>query len=733
MPHMLRSVLHLVLLFSLVGTLAGAAQPDPLRLDPALRALTSDVFRAAVAPTELVRHLSLAWKGVQLPPVHLRPELTPSELTALARGEWEDAQVAVLVRTHRPHSAALPGLAVQNRHGEFIAGLAAVQRLQELADHPAVFFVEASRPVWPALDVSVPEVRADLAWSAPRETTGKNVIIGVVDSGIDITHHDFRVDRTGDGQLEGSRILALWDQNQPPDGSSTRYGFHNGRVYTRGDLEQALLTGNPPSRDDAHGGHGTHVTGIAAGGGAAGRRGVAPDADIVVVKSSFYTNDVIKGVDFVFQVAEDAALPAVVNLSLGTHSGPHDGTSNFERAIDALVDRPGRAVVVAAGNEGDSKIHVGANVTSPATWNLLASASTVPVELWHAGDASFTVTIAAPTGETTTAHPGVTAFLPTASGNVWLENPDQRDARNGDKQVYIELRQALRGSEWQITFQPLAQGGRVDGWVTDTTAGSFREGDSYSTISEPGNARRVVTVGSYTTKVSWESLDGPQERGGYSPDTLSFFSSRGPTRDGRAKPELTAPGAWIAAPLSRDVVPPRWLRLPGDAYRMNAGTSMAAPHVSGAVALLFSLERDLDWRDISAALTASARPDQHTGSVPNRAWGAGKLDVAAAVALLPEDEPPPPAARPHIVLLENPVRHEAPVFYRLPDDVTQGELHIYDLSGRRIFSESVSEAAGQLRWDLSTRWGRLVADGLYLVVLVTPQGTSEVKRLVVQR
>ncbi len=736
MPHMLRSMLRLVLLVFLACGLGDAAQSESLRMDPVLRALTSPAFRAAVGPEELVQQLSLAWDGVELPPVHLRPDLAPSDLVTLPFGTWEDAQVAVLVRTHKVRSTALPGLSVQGRHGVFLTGLAEVGRLEELAAHPAVAFVEASRPVWPVLDVSVPEVRADLAWSPPRETTGEGVVVGVVDSGIDITHPDFRVDRTGDGHLEGSRVLALWDQGQPADGSAARYGFHYGRVYTQDDLEGAIATGQPPSRDDiqAHEGHGTHVAGIAGGGGAAGRPGVAPDADLVVVKSAFYTNDVVDGVAFAFRVAEDAGLPAVVNLSLGGHSGPHDGTSNFERAIDALVSGPGLAVVVAAGNEGDNRIHVGADVHSSTTWHLQVRASVAAAELWHDGEASFTVTVTAPTAETITAHPGMDVFLPTPAGNVWLENPAWPDARNDDKLVHLEVRQADRGSEWKITFEPLDGGGRVDGWVTDTTAGSFREGDSYSTISEPGNARRVITVGSYTAKASWDSLDGPQTANDYSPGTLSYFSSRGPTRDGRPKPELTAPGAWIAAPRSADVSTPRWLQPPDGPYRMKAGTSMAAPHVSGAVALLFSLESGLDWRDLSAYLTESARVDQYTGAQPDRrSWGAGKLDVAAAVALLPEEEPPPPAERPYLELLENPVRREATVSYELPEGVTQGEVHIYDLTGRRIFSEDVTDARGQLRWDLITSWGRLVADGLYLVVLVTPEGSSEVKRLVVNR
>ncbi len=739
MLHMSRALFRLAALVFFIGGLATVSQPEPLRLDPLLRALTTPTYQASVRPEQLVRQLSLAWDGVPLPPLHLQPELTPAELTALPIGTWEDAQVAVLVHIQSAYTDSLPGLTVYSRHGPFLTGLADVSRLQELSGHPAVTFVEASRPVWPTLDTSVPEVGANLVWSAPLNTTGEGVVIGVVDTGIDISHPDFRVDRTGDGQAEGTRILALWDQKQSPDGTAARYGFHYGRVYTRRQLENAMAAGWFPSRDDepAHGGHGTHVAGIAGGGGRAGLAGVAPNADLVVVKSTFYTNDVVDAAAFVFQLAAEAGLPAVANLSLGSHSGPHDGTSNFERAIDSLVSGAGRAVVAAAGNEGGRKIHVGADVRSPTSWNLQVHASTVPVQLWHDGNAWFNVTVTAPSGDRITAEPGMSVFVSTSFGNVWLENPTRPDARNEDKVVYLEVRQASYGTEWKIRFEPVDRGGRVDGWVTSPTSGSFREGDNHSTISEPGNAHRVITVGAYTTKVSWDSLDGPQTVDDYNVGTLSYFSSRGPTRDGRRKPELTAPGAWIAAPRSAGVTTPRWLQplVPPDyPYRMNAGTSMSAPHVSGTVSLLYSLNPALDWRDLLEALTASARVDRYTGSsVPNHAWGAGKLDAAAAVASLPGTVPPPAAERPQLRLLRNPVQREALFSYHIPPETSSGELQVFDLTGRLIYSDPLSREEGLLRWDLITQWGRLVADGLYLALLVTPEGVSEVQRLVVYR
>jgi len=706
-----------------------------------LQALSSPEFRTAVSPKQLVETIALAWDGVRLPPLHLQEEITPAQLSVLPIGDWEDAQVGVLVLTHNEYAGPLPGFQVQGRHGPVLTGLADVMSLRDLAGHPVVAFVEAARPVAPRLDVSVAEIRADQAWTGPRETTGQGVIVGIVDTGIDLLHPDFRIDRTGDGQPEGTRVLALWDQGQSYDGSAFGYGFNYGRVYTRSQLESALAAANPPSRDDTpgHGGHGTHVAGIAAGGGAAGLSGVAPDAELVIVKTTFSTDRVVDAVEFVFQVASERGLPAVVNLSLGTHSGPHDGTSLFDRGISQLlVDNqqrniPGRAVVVAAGNEGDKKIHVGAGVHTTTTWDLEARASTVEVELWHDGEASFAVTVSAPGGESVTAQPGQTVGLNTPSGNVYLDNPLGRDPRNNDKEIYLALSNAAQHSQWAITLDPLAQGGRVDAWVTREQAGRFVQGDSTFTISEPATAHRVIAVGAYTTKNTWQSADGPHTQDNYTVGALAPFSSRGPTRDGRPKPDVTAPGAWIAAPLSSPVEGhvSGWLRLPGGDYRMQAGTSMSAPHVAGAAALLLSVEESLDWEDIAEALRESARKDQHTGSV-NR-WGAGKLDAAAAVELLPDKVLPPPEEKPQLELLQNPVNTEAPMRYHLPEGTHRGRIHVYDLTGRRIFTREVTGQHGDIQWGLHTDWNRMVGNGLYLVVLVTDQGASEIQRLVIHR
>jgi subtilisin family serine protease len=713
------------LILALVASLAGPAWAGLERLDPVLRALVHAQTEGGPAqlldPQVLVQIASASVDGVPLYPEQVPP--APDQL-----------RVRVFVQTRtRAAAHALPGFQPRQAVGRLATGEVAVPDLPALSDHPEVVYVAASRPLSPTLDLSVPEVGAPALWYSTLSTTGQGVIVGVVDSGIDVLHKDFRTGRAGD-ELK-TRIVYLWDQTAPGGWMPPWWGDafterRYGRVFTQNDLEAAIAAGTSPTTDTL--GHGTHVAGIAAGDGTSstlGLRGVAPGADLVVVKTTFYEDDVVDGVRFVFEAAATLGRPAVVNLSLGGHAGPHDGTSLFEQMLDALVDRPGRAVVVSAGNEGDRKVHVGADVWARTTWHLVAEKGIVGVQLWHPAAAGFTVRVTAPTEETVTAPPGTTRWAPTASGSVQLDNAVSIPP-NGDRVIYISLIGAERGSRWTITLDPV-RGGRVDGWVEDPAAGWFMEGDGDMAIAEPGNARRVITVGAYVTKNRWTSLAGEQSvTEGYPLGALAPFSSRGPTRDGRLKPDLAAPGAWIASARSRDAPPSPWLTLPDREHSMLLGTSMAAPHVTGAVALLLSRNPGLDWQDLKKALTGGARRDPFVGPAPNDAWGAGKLDVPRAADLVSGGGPGEASV---LAALANPVDREAVFRYRWPEGATWAELHVYDIAGNRLAAWRLTGREGEIRWNLRAADGRPVASGLYLVVLVTDRGRSEVVRLVVQR
>lgn len=230
------------------------------------------------------------------------------------------------------------GISVETRSGRIMTVSCPLDRLQDLFDTPDLEAVVAPTRCYPMLDSSLVSERVTglRTFTPPfRGQVGDSVVIGFVDTGIDVTHYDFR---NADGT---TRLLGFWDQTvmgTPPPGFST------GVEWTPA-LINAGLSG--ASKDVS--GHGTHIAAIAGGDGQGGTAckdkglyvGVAPEASLCAVKTTFSTTSIEAGVDYIIAKANQLNRPVVVNLSLGTHDGPHDGTSLFDPLQS--TGRPGPA------------------------------------------------------------------------------------------------------------------------------------------------------------------------------------------------------------------------------------------------------------------------------------------------------------------------------------------------------------------------------------------------------
>ena len=719
----------LVLLFSCVCVIGlfltsflGSAGQE--RLHPSLRALL-----ARRSPFESTNLAALAPK-IQ---VFGRSGMILFSQSFLGSLHEEGERIGVLVKVRRRvWSKQFLGFPVRASTGTILTMAVTLKDLLFLADSPEVIYVEPAWRTRPKLDQSLPAIGVDRVHAKLPPVLGKGVILGAVDTGIDYTHLDFRYDTDGDGFEESSRILFIWDQTS---------GFL-GRYYTRREIESDLALGFAPGEGTVQqtdtDGHGTHVMGVAAGDGSsssAGFVGVAPRAQLIIVKTPFYTSDILSGVAYIFDRAEELGLPAIVNLSLGGHEGPHDGTSLFEQGLDELAQGKGRVIVVSAGNEGDQAIHVSRTLRGGNfAFTVNPSTDFLDLGLWYPGGSRFAFTITPPAGTSLVASPGSVAYAVSASGNVYVDNASAgTNPNNGDNEVLISLSNVIPGSPWRVTIRDDGGGGRFDGWIT-SGEGTILEGDSLSTIDEPGNGIRVITVGAFNTKARWPALSGGQDFSTQYPiGDLSYFSSQGPTRDGRQKPELTAPGAWVAAALSTDSPSQEYLTHPDGTHTMLAGTSVSAPHVSGVAALMLSVAPDLTSDEIKSKLTQTAISDALTGRVPNTKWGWGKLaaDAAVAVVELPSDGGE--AKRPGIAVSENPVRDRALFVYLLPEETTMATLRIYNIAGRLFFETALAVGENEYEWNLATNMGDPLGSGLYLYVLSTEDGRSEIGRLVIAR
>lgn len=666
-----------------------------------------------------------------------------SHVPLAARSEERGERIGVLIKLKDSAQPALQ-IGMTPLAPNLFSARVTCAELRALAQLPEVVFIEADYRLEPHIDRSIPAVGGRFLHETDPRATGQGVVVGFVDTGIDWTHRDFRVDRDGNGFEESSRILWLWDQTETGFFGTPRM-VPFGTEYTREEIERALRTGSQIVNERDESGHGTHVTGIAVGDGSASGGtfvGMAPNAEIIFVKTSYFSTDIVEGVRYIFEKAEWLGKPAVVNLSLGGHFGPHDGTSLFEQSLEAFLERPSRAIVASAGNEGDQKIHLGGQLRprEAFTFAFIPNEETAYVNIWYTGSANFTVSVTSPgingPPRTVLAVRGQGEFANTPDGSVDIDNAGGGiDPRNKDRSIAISLERVQPGSSWYITLTDQGgTGGRFDAWPGLATMGYFPQGDSLSTVTEPATAKKIIAVGAYTTKVFWPGIDGQPHRftDAQGEGELARFSARGPTRDGRLKPDLTAPGTAIVSALAKDseVSRSEKLVLPGREYAAMQGTSMAAPHVAGAIALLLQAQPHLRAEEILTQLKGTALQDGFT--TDPRAWGAGKLQIARGFETLGLQEQLS-AGRPALKVGPNPAERSVTLFYSTLGTPRAVELMVFDLAGRLVYRRELPPEGQRFQWTLHDSQNRPLPPGLYLVLVAADGRPSTPYPLVVRK
>ena len=626
---------------------------------------------------------------------------------------------------------ARPGV----RAGACRSGIASfrvdAQHLEALSDLPMDLIELASRAI-PDVNKARYGTRVDsvhAGFNLPQPFHGEGVLIGVLDWGFDYTHPMFY-----DTTLTTPRIRAVWDQYRqagpPPSGFD--YGLAADAPWDIQDL------GSDTSNVYGYSTHGTHVAGIAAGGGAGiGLTGMAPAAQLLFATLMVDEAAALDAFEWMHNVAEEDGKRLVINNSWGLPQwGTPDGTSLSNQFIDNLSEE-GVVFVSSNGNNGDSDFHIehtfeGPNdvMQSRVQFYPLAnhpSAWGQNLTLWGQPGESFSAGFMLTQGMNTWA--GESPMYHTSDGPFVLDtmlvvNEDTivydvavEAAHPANGRPFMQMRIHKGNSYLAVVLQATATSGHVHAWNhthLSNDVGNWGQdfvaagqpgwlaGDPYYGIQQPACGESVIAIGAYNSE--YLNING-NEFGG----NLATFSSYGPTLDGRLKPNVSAPGVNVESALSsfRDGAysVTSSVEFDGVMYEFArlSGTSMSSPAAAGVVALMLEANPELSPADIRTILEWTAREDDYTGALSeegDHVWGHGKVTATRAVAAATDwvsGLTELPDQQSHISVYPNPASHDVWVTTL---DAQPGSWTLYNTQGQSV------------RKGALTPWFNIGLDGL---------------------
>ncbi len=555
-----------------------------------------------------------------------------------------------------------------------ITALVPIDSFELVSNNDCVKYLDIGVPSRPLLDearffTNTDEVHEGLGLNSSYDGTG--VVVGIIDTGFDFTHPTFK-DANGD-----LRISKVWIQNDISGLSPAGYNY--GTEYVG---ETQILTKQIDTNTESHG---THVTGIATGIGTNNSsndyRGIAYNSEIVLVsyqptinqQISNNSTNIIDALNYLVNYAKSINKPIVINMSLGSHFGAHDGSSILDQEIDDLSG-DGIIIVGSAGNEGNKKIHASSTFNTKETKYYFVENNQKPsvaIDIWGNVNTNFDISF---------------SIYKTITDNWIAVNPEYYNTNNSSNNQ-IELNDSSDSDKWIINYaipnpepnlkpralvtvnysndlslndgdifvlEIKAENTTIHAWCNSEkeTAvfenyayANVEDGDTNFTVAEiGGTANDIITVGAYTSKSSYVDFSGNSHNIPNTLGDIAPFSSIGPTVDGRIKPDITAPGNVVVSSVNSfdnnfTSTSPKVVSGVTDGFKnwwfgRLQGTSMSAPVVTGIIALWLQARPNLNVNDIKAILDNTAIQDSFTGNTNNNTWGRGKIDAWLAMFLV---------------------------------------------------------------------------------------------------
>lgn len=603
--------------------------------------------------------------------IHLRAEAGEE-----SRGEIPTVNaMETLIREMQPLDAPQAPPTIVTSRRNMVLATVPIAMLADLEKIPEVALIQPAEP----LRFDRPRRERQLSARAPvarnvrsnkaAHGDGQGVLIGIIDvGGFDFAHPDFR------SAKGGTRFLRIWDQGGKFRGPPARFDY--GSEFTQEQLDAAIddeyNIGLPATRLEEQsqrevGSHATHVASIAAG-----RRGVCPKAKIAGVLISMPssgdtlqerrqtfsdTSRIVHAIEYLVDLARAEKLPLSINISLGTNGGAHDGSSGVGRWMDALCSAPGIAISLASGNAGQieptapgdlgwlmGRIHAMGTIPSKGLqtdleWVVqgdgIVDVSENELEIWYGAQDRVNVLLN---------PPGTTQWIKVRPGE-FIEN--QRLANGTFVSIYNELYHAANGCNTIAVYlspdmksDPLV--GIASGvWRVRLEGADIRHGHFHAWIERddpveleaaadgrmyffPSYFSRRTATASHTISslacanhvIAVANLDEARE-------LMHVSSSPGPTRDGRMKPDIAAPGTAILAA--------KGFAGPTDRWTSMTGTSMASPYVAGVIGLMLGTNPQLTSAQCLGILQRTARPLPGASYAWQKDAGFGQIDPCAAV------------------------------------------------------------------------------------------------------
>ena len=542
-----------------------------------------------------------------------------SKSSALRTGYDQETNLWEVIVRHTGSLSSLWELSPSIRITELLGGFSIVTLpaayLSALSALPNVTFVEKPKRLFFAVSQARQSSCITPLYEPPWELDGSGILVGIVDSGVALSHPDFRND---DGS---TRFLRFWDQTL--DGSPPE-GYFMGTEWTSESINEALSAGLSLPQDPS--GHGTAVAGIAAGNGSASQgryAGIAPQASLIGVKlgtprpSSFpRTTQLMMGIDYCVKTAASLNMPLALNLSFGNNYGSHDGTSLLESYLNIAAGFGRVTICIGSGNEGASAIHASSVLSSSSETVELSVGNyetSLTLQLWKYYADQFTVSLETPTG--LTIGPIIPQFGTQrlfADGTELLIFYGEPSPFSTSQEIYLDFIPSgsyLNGGIWKIHLTPQQiVNGTYHMWLPG--GGVLNQNTRFlspspdTTLTIPSTASHAIAVGAYDSALG----------------TYADFSGRGFTRyPVQIKPDLAAPGVGLMAPAAPDL------------YAPFTGTSFATPVVTGSAALMmqWGMVRGNDpylyGEKVKAYFIKGARRLPGSNEYPNPRLGYGVL------------------------------------------------------------------------------------------------------------